>query len=89
MCSGPGTTIYKFKDETYTYFEHQSKTNPPPFDIFFDTETPINDDCVQPTLLLGSYAIMVVFSDNILVSNDNNLENFYLFPLQKNDGKRD
>ena len=55
-CNGPGSTQYVFPDESYTYFDHQSKTDPPPFDIFFDTETPTcTDTLVEPTLLLGSY----------------------------------
>ena len=84
-CSGSGNTVYKFKEEVYTHFDHQSKTDPPPFDIFFDTETPINDDhCIQPTLVLGSYAIVVIFSDNILQSKNNELENFTCFRSKKN-----
>ena len=79
-CSGPKTTRYTFNEEEYTLFKDQNRTDPPPFDIFFDTETPIDDDkCTEPTLLLGSYAIVVVFSDNILASKDNSLQNFTCF----------
>ena len=84
ICTGPGTTTYKFEDETYTHFNEQNKTDPPPFNIFFDTETPIADDtCTEPTLLLGSYTIVVVFSDNILANKDNNLKNFTVFRSKK------
>ena len=84
LCSGPKMTHYQFKEEEYTYFQDQKRTDPPPFDIFFDTETPIDDDhCSEPSLLLGSYAIVVVFSANILASKSNTLENFTCFRSKK------
>ena len=84
VCSGSRTTHYQFMEEEYTYFQDQKKTDPPPFDIFFDTETPIDDDhCGEPSLLLGSYSIVVVFSDNILASKKNSLQNFTCFRSKK------
>ena len=85
-CAGPKTTRYTFNEEEYTLFKDQNRTDPPPFDMFFDTKTPIDDDkCTEPTLLLGSYAIVVVFSDNILASKNNSLENFTCFRSKKMD----
>ena len=56
----------------------------PPFYILFDTETLVSDeDGGKRTLLLGSYAIVIIFSENIIASTSNGLEHFTIFRSKK------